>query len=283
MTWALDVGEWSASCPGHFTPSTHWIGGSVGPRAGLDMVSKRKIPSPCWESNPDHLIVQHLDFISMFPCFLAVTTASIGSTIFVHKTCHMPLNVLQANHLIFPVCTWRRWPPHPVPLSHIPHQFLNQLSPLLLIMASSFTFFASCRASDRIKLFITDIWSNQHYFSNILLKLQLEIQWSAWSTAPTSLVHSNTIFCFLNQCGILYSSLLNTFWSSITETTKQKYLPLISPCQVFTSFGSPSWFLVMVPITPVSSNISSVLICGSWRICKMMEYCHILTHCNILA
>jgi hypothetical protein len=40
-------GEWSASCPGHFTPEerapgTHWIGSWVGPRAGLDDVEKRK-------------------------------------------------------------------------------------------------------------------------------------------------------------------------------------------------------------------------------------------------
>jgi len=30
----------------------------VGPRAGLDMVSKRKIPNPRGESNPDYPIVQ---------------------------------------------------------------------------------------------------------------------------------------------------------------------------------------------------------------------------------
>jgi hypothetical protein len=56
---ALDGGEWSASRPGRFTPmgrapGTHWIGGWVGPRAGLDAVVKRKIPSPCQDSNPDH-------------------------------------------------------------------------------------------------------------------------------------------------------------------------------------------------------------------------------------
>jgi hypothetical protein len=32
LTWALDGGKWSASCPGHFThmetgPAIHWIGG----------------------------------------------------------------------------------------------------------------------------------------------------------------------------------------------------------------------------------------------------------------
>jgi hypothetical protein len=51
LTSALDGGEWSASRPGRFTPrerapSTHWLGGWVGPRAILDAEVKRKIPSP---------------------------------------------------------------------------------------------------------------------------------------------------------------------------------------------------------------------------------------------
>jgi hypothetical protein len=63
LTWALDEGEWSASCPGHFTPreraaGNHWIGGWVGPRAVWDMVVKIKILGPCWESNPRTPIVQ---------------------------------------------------------------------------------------------------------------------------------------------------------------------------------------------------------------------------------
>jgi hypothetical protein len=37
---------------------THWIGGWVGPRAILDAVVKRKIPSPRRESNPKTPIVQ---------------------------------------------------------------------------------------------------------------------------------------------------------------------------------------------------------------------------------
>jgi hypothetical protein len=54
---ALDGGEWSASCPGRFTPrerapGTHWIGGWVGPRAGEDAVVRRKIPSPYRDSKP---------------------------------------------------------------------------------------------------------------------------------------------------------------------------------------------------------------------------------------
>jgi hypothetical protein len=48
---------WSAPRPGSFNPrarvpGTHWIGRWVG------TVSKRKIPSPCRDSNPDHPIVQ---------------------------------------------------------------------------------------------------------------------------------------------------------------------------------------------------------------------------------
>jgi hypothetical protein len=47
-TSALDGGEWSASCPSRFipgerTPDTHWIGGWVGPRTGLEGTEKRKI------------------------------------------------------------------------------------------------------------------------------------------------------------------------------------------------------------------------------------------------
>jgi hypothetical protein len=63
LTLALDGGEWSASCPSCFTfreraPGTHWMGGWVGTRAALDVVVKRKILSPCQESNPRTLIVQ---------------------------------------------------------------------------------------------------------------------------------------------------------------------------------------------------------------------------------
>jgi hypothetical protein len=47
LTSALAGSEWSASRPGRLTPGerahgTHWIGGWVGPRAGLDDVKKGK-------------------------------------------------------------------------------------------------------------------------------------------------------------------------------------------------------------------------------------------------
>jgi hypothetical protein len=55
--------RWSASRPGRFTlreraPGAHWIGGWVDPRALLEAVVKRKIPSPRRESNPRTPIVQ---------------------------------------------------------------------------------------------------------------------------------------------------------------------------------------------------------------------------------
>jgi hypothetical protein len=45
LTSALVGGEWLASRPGRFTPGerapgTHWIGGCVDPRAGLDDLEK---------------------------------------------------------------------------------------------------------------------------------------------------------------------------------------------------------------------------------------------------
>jgi hypothetical protein len=47
----------SFTSTGRFTsreiaPGIHWIGGLVGPRTGLDTMEKRKIPSPCRDSNP---------------------------------------------------------------------------------------------------------------------------------------------------------------------------------------------------------------------------------------
>jgi hypothetical protein len=52
LTSALDVGEWSGTRPSRFTPGMHWIGGCVGPRAGLDVEKKKKNSYHCRESNP---------------------------------------------------------------------------------------------------------------------------------------------------------------------------------------------------------------------------------------
>jgi hypothetical protein len=60
---APDGGEWSTSRLDRFTtkekaPGTHWIGGWVSPRFGLDTVENIKISLPllaCWELNPGYL------------------------------------------------------------------------------------------------------------------------------------------------------------------------------------------------------------------------------------
>jgi hypothetical protein len=54
LTSALDGGEWSTSRPGCFTPCTHWIGGWVGPRGGLDAVKWKSCPARnrTWAAQP---------------------------------------------------------------------------------------------------------------------------------------------------------------------------------------------------------------------------------------
>jgi hypothetical protein len=44
--------------PGERTPGTHWIGGWVGPTAGLDAGARRKILCPCRGSNLNRPTVQ---------------------------------------------------------------------------------------------------------------------------------------------------------------------------------------------------------------------------------
>jgi hypothetical protein len=56
-TSALEGGGWSASrtsrlTPGKRTPGTHWVGGWVGPRAGLDTVSDTRTPIPARNRTP---------------------------------------------------------------------------------------------------------------------------------------------------------------------------------------------------------------------------------------
>jgi hypothetical protein len=44
--------------PWEKAPGAHWIGGWMGPRAGVDAEEKGKISCPCWESNPVSLAVK---------------------------------------------------------------------------------------------------------------------------------------------------------------------------------------------------------------------------------
>jgi hypothetical protein len=56
---ALTGGEWSYSRPGRFIleeigTGTHWIGGWVGPRSGLDAAEKRKFGLPGIQPRPSN-------------------------------------------------------------------------------------------------------------------------------------------------------------------------------------------------------------------------------------
>jgi hypothetical protein len=77
LTSALDAGEWWSFMPLPLylrkrAPSTYWIGGWVDPRAGLDALVKRKIPSPCRDSNsrpcsPNFNFTLHLQYEYLGP------------------------------------------------------------------------------------------------------------------------------------------------------------------------------------------------------------------------
>jgi len=56
MTSALEGSEWSASCPGRFTSveracGSHWVGGWVGPRAGMVLRNKKFVRDVYWKPN----------------------------------------------------------------------------------------------------------------------------------------------------------------------------------------------------------------------------------------
>jgi hypothetical protein len=57
LTSAVDGGEWSASHTGPYTPretaaGTHWVGGWLGPRLGLEAVEKKESLAPVGNRKP---------------------------------------------------------------------------------------------------------------------------------------------------------------------------------------------------------------------------------------
>jgi hypothetical protein len=55
------------------TPGTHWIGGWVGLRAGLDTEARRKIICPCRGSNPGHRVWRQILYCLSYSSALVVT------------------------------------------------------------------------------------------------------------------------------------------------------------------------------------------------------------------
>jgi hypothetical protein len=66
-------------------PGTHWLGGWVGLRVGLDKVARTESLPPCRESNPrrlSHSLVTTLSVVSRL-------LATAGLTIMYTCTCHL--------------------------------------------------------------------------------------------------------------------------------------------------------------------------------------------------
>jgi hypothetical protein len=135
-THSFDLGtrwRWVVSfTPGHFTSrkraaGTHWIRGWVGPRAVLDAVMKRRIPSPRRESNPRTLIVQPvaqryndwaitilLDFLFNilipFQCTLPWNRLTSGTVLSLLITV-WPVNIVVLRVSYKLQVTWSAYPP----------------------------------------------------------------------------------------------------------------------------------------------------------------------------
>jgi hypothetical protein len=58
FTLALGAGQRPASRPSRFTTGTHWIGGWVGPRTGVEDVENWDNSWPYRDSNSDSSVVQ---------------------------------------------------------------------------------------------------------------------------------------------------------------------------------------------------------------------------------
>jgi hypothetical protein len=79
LTSTLYGGEWSASrlcrfTPREIDPGTHWVGGWVGPRVGLDAAEKRKTLTP--DGNPTlavQLLLRRCTEISWLQIFMVVS------------------------------------------------------------------------------------------------------------------------------------------------------------------------------------------------------------------
>jgi hypothetical protein len=102
LTSALAGGKWSASRLGRFTPAerapgTHWIGGWVGPRAGLDNVVKRKFVQPEASRYTDYATPAHDErVVTVFnTIYLLATIKAKNETVII--TVVIKTEILQNN------------------------------------------------------------------------------------------------------------------------------------------------------------------------------------------
>jgi hypothetical protein len=113
LTSALDGGEWSASRPYRIiprerAPGTHWVGGWVGPRAGLDAVEEKHFALPGIEpgaSSPSLYRLRCLAYIqnNMVYLYLCTYRSAENSAVIVRLT------LSQAMFLYSHTKCWTRW------------------------------------------------------------------------------------------------------------------------------------------------------------------------------
>jgi hypothetical protein len=101
MGWVVSVTPRPRLTPGGSTLGTHWTGGWVGPRAGLDTEGRGKIICPCRGSNPDLLVVQ--------PVVRHYTAWAIPAPCNLHSVVQMTMNQLIVRNPVYPEFTLLGW------------------------------------------------------------------------------------------------------------------------------------------------------------------------------
>jgi hypothetical protein len=96
--WLVSVTPLTCFTPGERTPGTHWTGGWVGPRAGLDTEARRRILCPCRGSN---LYLPVVQFVARHYTAWATRLPSCYVILYKHKNKHCRLfadSTLQTLH-----------------------------------------------------------------------------------------------------------------------------------------------------------------------------------------
>jgi hypothetical protein len=126
-------GEWSASSPGSFTHATQWIGGWVGPRAGLNDMENRKFltlqrlehrPLGRPVRNQSLCRLPYLERLIICPRFLSLNpgpqeydSRMLATTTGIHRTSYESFgalnlhvrNVKAIDKIVMEIMTERKW------------------------------------------------------------------------------------------------------------------------------------------------------------------------------